>query len=88
MSILSIWPEALPVAGGALVGVVARFAYQRTHRWSYVAGVLLVALCATIFSGEFRQSWGFLVDDVVVASLSACGAFLVTGVAISRRTRG
>lgn len=74
-----ISPEVLPVAGGALVGVAARFAYQRTRSWSYVAGVLLVALCATIFSGEFRQSWGFLVDDVLLASLSACGAFLVAG---------
>ncbi len=78
-------PEVLPVAGGLVVGCVARFAYQRSGRWFYAAAVLLIALCATVVSGEFRLSWGFLVDDLLLASLSACGAFLVAGLAISRR---
>jgi hypothetical protein len=79
-----ISPEVLPVAGGLVVGCVARYAYQRNRRWFYVAGVLLIALCATVASGEFRQSWGFLVDDLLLASLSACGAFLVAGLFIRR----
>ncbi len=81
-----ISPEVLPVAGGVLVGLAARFTYQRTRRWGYVAAVLAIAVCATVASGEFRQSWGFLVDDLLLASLSACGAFVIAGLAISWRS--
>lgn len=86
-----ISPEVLPVAGGLAVGCVARYAYQRTRHLSvglrgfYAAAVLLIAICATVLSGEFRLSWGFLVDDLLLASLSACGAFLVTGLVASWR---
>jgi hypothetical protein len=80
-----IHPEALPVAGGVVLGSIASYAYQRTQRWSYVAGILLIALCATIASGEFRQSWGFLVDDILIVSLSACAAFLVAGFLLRQR---
>jgi hypothetical protein len=83
-----IYHEGLPVAGGAILGCIARYAYHRTQRWSYVAGILVIALCATIASGEFRQSWGFLFDDVLLVSLSACGAFLVSGLLASRHFPG
>jgi len=80
-----ISPEVLPAAGGIILGSIAHYAYSRTHRWSYVLGILLLALCATVASGEFRQSWGFLIADVVIVSLAACGAFLVLRLIVSRR---
>jgi general stress protein CsbA len=79
-----IYHEALPLAGGAILGCIARYAYHRTHRWSYVAVILVIALCATMASGEFRQSWAFLFDDILIVSLSACAAFLLSGVIASR----
>jgi uncharacterized membrane protein YeaQ/YmgE (transglycosylase-associated protein family) len=83
-----IYHETLPVVGGAILGCIARYAYQRTQRWSYVAGIVLIALGATIASGEFRQSWGFLVDDVFIVSISVCGAFLLSGLIASRQSSG
>jgi hypothetical protein len=82
-----IYPEALPVTGGLILGSIARYTYNSTHRWSYVIGILIIALCATIASGEFRQSWGFLLDDMVIVSLSASSAFLLVGYASRRKPR-
>jgi len=82
-----IYPEALPVIGGLVLGSIARFTYNRTHRWSYVMGILIIALCATIASGEFRQSWGFLLGDIAIVSLSASSAFLLVGHASRRKPR-
>jgi hypothetical protein len=78
-------PEALPIAGGAIFGCLARYAYYNRRWWSYVAGVFVIALCATIASGEFRQSWGFLIDDVLIVTVSACGAFVLSGLVVRRR---
>ena len=47
----------------------------------------IIALCATIASGEFRQSWGFLFDDIIIVSLAASSAFLLVG-HIARRKPG
>lgn len=76
---LSTISELLPIGGGLIIGGVARYASQRRHRLLCVACVLLIALCATIGSREFLMSWGFLIDDLVFTSLSACAGFLITG---------
>jgi hypothetical protein len=82
-----IYPEALPVTGGLILGSIARYTYNRTQRWTYVIGILIIALCATMASGEFRQSWGFLLGDIVIVSLSASSAFLLVGHAARRKPR-
>lgn len=83
-----IYAEVLPVIGGLILGSIARYAYNRTQRWTYVIGILIIALCATIASGEFRQSWGFLLDDLIIVSISASSAFLLVGHAARRKSRG
>lgn len=80
-----IYPEALPLAGGLILGSIARYTYNRTHRWTYVIGILIIALCATVASGEFRQSWGFLLGDIVIVSLAASSAFLLVGYTARRK---
>jgi hypothetical protein len=82
-----IYPEALPITGGLILGSIARYTYNRTQRWTYVIGILIIALCATIASGEFRQSWGFLLSDIAIVSLSASCAFLLVGRAARRKPR-
>ncbi len=77
-------PEVLPIAGGAVLGGIASYAYHRTQRWSYVAAILLLALCATLASGEFRQSWGFLLEDALIVTLSTGGAYLVCSLFLNR----
>jgi hypothetical protein len=82
-----ISPEVLPVIGGFILGSIARYTYNRTQRWTHVIGIVIIALCATIASGEFRQSWGFLFDDIIIVSLAASSAFLLVG-HIARRKPG
>lgn len=82
-----ISPEVLPVIGGLILGSIAGYTYNRTRRWTHVIGILIIALCATIASGEFRQSWGFLFDDIVIVSLSASSAFLLVGRAARPKPR-
>lgn len=76
---LSIISELVPIGGGAIVGGIARYASQRRYRWICAALIPLIALCATIGSGEFQLSWGFLVDDLLFTSCAALAGFLAAG---------
>ena len=77
-------PELLPIASGFLLGCVARYAWVQKHRWLYLLAMLVLAVCATVASGEFRQSWGFLLADIGFVSLSALAGFFVLGTVLAR----
>ncbi len=80
-------PEAFPVVGGLVLGSVARLTYHATRRVSYVLALIVLAFCATVASGEFRQSWGYLLADLAIVSTAAVGAYVLVGLAARRSTR-
>jgi hypothetical protein len=81
--------ELFPVAGGLAIG-----ALMATIRPSLrvPVGALLsstVAVLATVLSGEFRVSWGFLLVDGPLVILSSVAGLLVVhrlGLSFSRRS--
>lgn len=83
-----ISPELLPIAGGLLLGCSAGYVWSRRRRWIHLLALAFTALCATVLSGEFRQSWAFLFADVGFVLAGGAIGVLVTRTALSRRRPG
>jgi hypothetical protein len=70
--------ELFPVVSGVVVGLLVGVLRPSSR---LAVGVLLaVALgfTATVVSGEFRVSWGYLLVDIPLVAGSAAVSFLVT----------
>jgi anaerobic C4-dicarboxylate transporter len=65
--------EILPIASGLLLGGL--LAFRRFPVYVRLLLVLILAVCATTASGEFRLSWGFLFPDIVEVTVSCAAAF-------------
>jgi hypothetical protein len=70
--------EVFPLLGGVFVGLVCMTIRSSKRRWSIWAALsILFGLLATIVSGEYAISFGFLLFDVpfvagVALSVMAC----------------
>ena len=65
--------EILPIASGMLLGGL--LAYRRLPLYVRSLLVLVLAVCATVASGEFRLSWGFLFSDIAEVAGSCAVVF-------------
>jgi hypothetical protein len=65
--------EAIPILGGITLGVILHGCRGKVPGWITAALVAALAASATIASGEFRVSWGYLLVD---SSLVIAGAAL------------
>ncbi len=65
--------ELLPIVSGLVLGGL--LAFTRLPLYVRVAMIVVLAACATIASGEFRLSWGFLFPDVVEVAVSSAATF-------------
>jgi len=68
--------EFLPILGGLALGIFARAISKRIPVWMAAFGAFALALCATIVSGEFRLSWGFLMVDLLLVSAAAAAGYM------------
>jgi hypothetical protein len=72
--------ELFPIAAGLLCGLLLG---SLTAKWKVYVGIafsIVAGTLATIVSGEWRISWGFLLIDIPLVAISA-----VVGVLLSRR---
>jgi len=63
--------EWFPIAMGAAVGLILGYA---TGRLRVMAGIVLsvvLGICATVATGEWRISWAFLLIDIPLVAVSA-----------------
>ncbi len=67
--------EMLPIASGLVLGGL--LAATRVLLSVRLALVVILAVSATVASGEFRLSWGFLLPDVAEVAASCAAAFFV-----------
>jgi hypothetical protein len=70
--------EFFPIISGLIVGLILGLIAPRLRFW--VGALLAVAfgVLATIVSGEFHISWGFLLIDIPLVAISAvCGLLLM-----------
>jgi hypothetical protein len=77
--------ELFPIVGGFLLGVLASRLKPALARPLGAAGAIAVGAAATIVSGEFRLSWGFLAIDIPGAALAVASGYLTAS--WLRRTR-
>lgn len=68
--------ELLPILSGLLLGCLIGYAPGRLRSWGLGCIVLTLAACATVTSGEFRESWGYLFVDLLIVVASATGVYL------------
>jgi hypothetical protein len=78
--------EAIPILGGIVLGVMLHECRGRVPGWIAATLITVLAASATIASGEFRASWGYLLVD---ASLVIGGAafFLMAAHPVRARLR-
>ena len=70
--------ELIPVISGILLG--SFLGYLRPAKRLFIGTILaiLLGILATVASGEFRLSWGFLLADIpLVAGVAAVSLILV-----------
>ena len=68
--------ELLPASMGFVLGAFLTRLGSRYRLWITVALVPILAASATVLSGEFRLSWGFLLVDIPLVSLATCAGFV------------
>jgi hypothetical protein len=77
--------ELIPAASGLLLGVVIGFVRPAYRRRVAVLAALVLGAVATVASGEFRISWGFVaIDATIVATSAALGFLLSRAVSLAR----
>ncbi len=65
-------PILLGVGSGALIGAIA--SRPRARLWLTCS--IALGLAATVLTGEWRTSWGFVLIDIPLVAVSSAGAFL------------
>jgi hypothetical protein len=69
--------EILPIVSGLLLGELLGWMEPDSRKRIGLSAALAVSFLATILSGEYRISWGFLMLDTVLV-IAATLASLVT----------
>lgn len=74
--------EVFPVVSGVVVGMLIGRLTARRRPWVWLSVTVLLGVCATVVSGEWKASWAYLLVDIPLVGLSSAAAYLV-----SRRVR-
>jgi uncharacterized membrane protein YedE/YeeE len=77
--------ELLPIAGGILLGALLTRVPRSTRIPIAIVGIVLIGFAATVVSGEFRVSWGFLAIDIPGAAIATVCGFLLARALAARR---
>ena len=63
--------ELLPVASGIVLGAIVPYLHPGLQLWIVAVLAILLGAIATVASGEFSVSWGYLLVDIALAVGSA-----------------
>ncbi len=69
--------ELLPITSGLLLGALLGLLRPWLRLPVGAAAAILLGVAATVVSGEFRISWGFLAIDIPGAALATAAGFLL-----------
>jgi len=69
--------ELLPIMSGLLLGSAVGYVRPERRLRVGIALGLLLAVAATVLSGEYLESWGFLVVDLLLVGVCAVASFTV-----------
>lgn len=74
--------EFFPIISGVLAGCLLGLIRPRIRLWIGVPMAIALGVLATVVSGEFQLSWGFLLIDIPFVATSAA-----LGLLLARRVR-
>ena len=74
--------ELFPVASGLIVGGILGLIRPSMRFWVGAVLAIILGVLATVVSGEYAISWGFLLIDIPLVAISA-----TAGLALVRRVR-
>jgi len=74
--------ELFPIISGLVIGLILGGIAPRLRFWVGAILAIVFGVLATVISGEFHISWGFLLIDIPLVAISA-----VLGLSIARRLR-
>jgi len=63
--------EVFPIASGVLLGAILGYLRPGLRLRGGTVLVVLLGVLATVASGEFRLSWGFLLIDIPLVGVTA-----------------
>lgn len=69
--------ELLPVLSGLCVGGLLGFFRPATRLWLAIVLAIVLGFLATVISGEYEISWGFLLIDIPLVAISTAIGLLV-----------
>ena len=78
--------EAIPILSGVMLGAMLHVCRGRVSGWLTTTLIAVLAASATIASGEFRVSWGYLLVDASLVVAGAAG-FLTAASQVRGRLR-
>jgi hypothetical protein len=70
--------EVFPIVSGLVIGLLVGLLRPSLRLWVAVLLSAAFGFVATVASGEFRISWGYLLVDIPLVAASAGLSFLVT----------
>lgn len=70
--------EIFPIAAGVVCGVLLGAVTARRRLAVGLAVSLVAGFLATVLSGEWRVSWGYLVFDVILVAACATASLLAS----------
>ena len=68
--------ELLPASMGFVLGALLTRLRSPYRLWIAIALVLVLAASATVLTGEFMLSWGFLLVDIPLVTVATCAGFV------------
>jgi hypothetical protein len=71
-------PELLPIASGLFVGCVLGLVRPGLRAPVGIGLVIVFGVLATVASGEFLESWAFLLVDIPLVAIAAVLGFVAT----------
>ncbi len=70
--------ELFPILSGLLVGALLGYFRPRLRLLVGIPLAVVLGLLATMLSGEFEISWGFLLVDIPLVAISAAAGLVAT----------
>lgn len=80
--------ELIPITSGLVAGVLLGWSSRRRSWEVWLAVSVALGVLATLVTGEWRTSWGFVLVDIPLVALCAVAGFRLARWLASRAARG
>lgn len=67
--------ELIPVTSGLVAGILLGWSSRRRSWIVWLAVAVVLGVFATVVTGEWRSSWGFVLVDIPLVALFAAAGF-------------